>query len=222
MQKKLIIMFITMLTIICMAVPVSAAVKINKKSATLPVAKTLQLKISGTKKKVTWKSSNKNIASVSAKGLVTAKKNGTVTIKATVNKKKYSCKITVKDNVWKYTGKVGNPAIWKNLGYSNANTSFNIVKTMPVKLQYNKDGSLTGAICAANFTQKQAYELSTVQMLLRVSDKVIIMNEQFKLRKSISIPPRTYKIVRFKVPKDKVKSVADLTKQSIAFFIKTN
>ncbi|HIR27934.1 MAG TPA: Ig domain-containing protein [Candidatus Choladousia intestinigallinarum] len=69
---------------------------ISKKSATLQKGKTLTLKLSGTNQKVTWKSSNKNVATVSSKGKVTAKKAGTATITATVLKKKYTCKITVK------------------------------------------------------------------------------------------------------------------------------
>jgi len=51
-----------------------AAIKISKKTAALTVGKTLQLKVSGTKLKVTWSSSNKSVASVTQKGKVTAKK----------------------------------------------------------------------------------------------------------------------------------------------------
>lgn len=71
-------------------------VKLNKQKATLTVGDTLQLKISGTKSKVTWSSSNKKIAKVSKKGKVTAIKAGTATITAKVKGKKYKCKITVK------------------------------------------------------------------------------------------------------------------------------
>lgn len=72
-------------------------VKINKTKASIYVGKTVQLKISGTKKKVTWKSSNKKVATVTSKGKVKGLKKGTAKITATVSKKKYTCKVTVKN-----------------------------------------------------------------------------------------------------------------------------
>ena len=75
----------------------AATIKISKKKATIIKGESITLKITGTKSKVTWKSSNKKVASVSPKGKVTAKKKGTVTITAKMGKKKLTCKITVKD-----------------------------------------------------------------------------------------------------------------------------
>lgn len=59
------------------------------------------LKISGTKKKVTWKSSKTSVVKVNSKGKMTAKKSGTATITGTVKQnkkqsaKKYICKVQV-------------------------------------------------------------------------------------------------------------------------------
>ena len=75
----------------------AATIKLNTKKKTLRVKQTYTLKISGVKKKVTWTSSNKKVATVSSKGKVTAKKKGTATITAKVGNKKYTCKITVKN-----------------------------------------------------------------------------------------------------------------------------
>ena len=72
-------------------------VKINKTKASIYVGKTVQLKITGTKKKITWKSSNKKVATVTSNGKVKGIKKGTAKITATVSKKKYTCKVTVKE-----------------------------------------------------------------------------------------------------------------------------
>lgn len=64
----------------------------------MDAGKSVRLKITGTKKKVTWSSSNKKIATVSSSGKVKAKSEGTATIRAKVGKKSYKCKVTVLDN----------------------------------------------------------------------------------------------------------------------------
>jgi len=73
----------------------AAAVKISQNKLTLKVGASKVLKITGTKNKVTWSTSKKSVVTVSKTGKVTAKKAGTATITATVNKKKYTCKVTV-------------------------------------------------------------------------------------------------------------------------------
>ena len=74
-------------------------VQLNKKTVTLEAGKkvTLKLKNAPKKKKITWSSNNKKIATVSKKGVVTAKKAGKANITAKVNGKKYVCKVTVKN-----------------------------------------------------------------------------------------------------------------------------
>lgn len=108
-SKKLLAILTIMLLIVCMAIPVSAAGKINKKKATLKVGQTLQLKVTGTKRKVKWTSSKKSVATVSSKGRVKAKKKGSTTITAKVGKKKYTCKVTVKKASNGNGGFGGNP-----------------------------------------------------------------------------------------------------------------
>lgn len=69
---------------------------INKTSQAVTAGKKVRLSMKGTNAKVTWKSSNKNIASVSSTGSVTGKRAGSCTIYATVLGKTYKCRITVK------------------------------------------------------------------------------------------------------------------------------
>lgn len=74
-------------------------ISLNKTKHTLQAGETFKLKASvkPVKKRVTFKSSNKKIASVSPKGVVKGKKKGTATITASIRgtKKKATCRITV-------------------------------------------------------------------------------------------------------------------------------
>ena len=74
--------------------------KANRTAIILKKGKTFQLKVTVTPKnsqeKVTYKSSNTKIATVSSKGKITAKKKGKTVITITSGKKKITCKVTVK------------------------------------------------------------------------------------------------------------------------------
>ncbi len=73
----------------------AAGPRLNKKTATLKLGKTLRLKVFGMKGKITWRSTKKSVASVSSSGKVTAKKIGTAQICAKFSGKKLYCKVTV-------------------------------------------------------------------------------------------------------------------------------
>jgi len=86
----------SVLPISSVAVAQAATIKLSKKNLTLEIGKSATLKVIGAKQAVTWTTSKKTVATVSKAGKVIAKKAGTATITATVNKKKYTCKVTVK------------------------------------------------------------------------------------------------------------------------------
>ena len=94
-------------------------VQLSKKTVTLEVGKkvTLKLKNAPKKKKITWSSNKKKVASVSRKGVVTAKKAGKANITAKVSGKKYVCKVTVKKKAKQDTTDSG---ILKNTKGKNA------------------------------------------------------------------------------------------------------
>lgn len=83
-----------------------SAAKLNKTKANLNVGSTLQLSVKNTKDKITWKSSDKKIATVTSKGLVKGIKQGEAKITATMGKKKLTCKITVKKSTKKDNSKM--------------------------------------------------------------------------------------------------------------------
>lgn len=76
-------------------VEAATKVKLNCSKKTIKEGDSFNLKITGTKKKVKWSSSNKKIATVSSKGVVNGIARGVCKITASVGGKKYTCKVTV-------------------------------------------------------------------------------------------------------------------------------
>lgn len=74
---------------------ISSPIGISSETKNVLIGKKFTLSLNGVKGKPTWKSSNKNVATVSAKGVVTGKGKGKATITATVKGKKYTCKVSV-------------------------------------------------------------------------------------------------------------------------------
>ncbi len=109
------------------------APKLNKKKLTLTVGQKVALKVKGTSKKAKWKSSNKNVASVSPKGVVKAKKAGAAKITARVGKKKLSCSVKVKSGVKVKKG---------NFFASNTDLSVAVDESERIKITYDGKGSL--------------------------------------------------------------------------------
>ncbi len=107
-KNKLIVIFMMFATIMLLqclvgninSVQAASKIKISTKSKTLYVGYGIKLKITGTNKKVKWSSSNSKVAKVTQAGNVTAKRTGTATIIAKVNKKTYKCKVTVKQTAY--------------------------------------------------------------------------------------------------------------------------
>lgn len=94
-------------------------VKLNKTSITMYTTQTYTLKATispsnASNKKVKWTTSNKNVATVSSSGKITAKKKGTATITCTAqdgSKKKATCKVTVTKKVNVKSVKLNNTSV---------------------------------------------------------------------------------------------------------------
>ena len=73
--KKMSIVLLLCMLVSMLAMPVSAkAATLNRKSITLNVGKSYKLKAKGIKRKITWTSSKKSVATVSKTGVVKAER----------------------------------------------------------------------------------------------------------------------------------------------------
>lgn len=112
-RRLVILLLLTVLVVTPTSLPLvgtsviaeAATIKLSNKSLNLEVGKSKTLKISGTKSKVKWSTSKKNVATVTTKGKVTAISVGTTTITAAVDGKKFTCKVTVKEAANPYLAK---------------------------------------------------------------------------------------------------------------------
>jgi len=99
-KRSLIISLLFVVCFILMNNSIATAAKkpkLNKTKVTITVDSQVKLKVKNTKKKYKWYSKNKKIATVSSKGVVTAKKKGSTKIIAKKGKTKLVCNVTVKN-----------------------------------------------------------------------------------------------------------------------------
>jgi len=131
MEKKILflkgILSLFLVLLFCVTIPTEAeaATKLNTKSVTILKNKTYVIKLSGTKKKATWKTSKSSVARFVAKNntavKVKATKTGKSVVSAKVGNKTYKCTVTVVDpklSKTKLTVRVGNTSALKVTGGS--------------------------------------------------------------------------------------------------------
>lgn len=145
------------------------SVTLNKSTLSLEVGKTGQLSAtvlpnSATNKSVSWSSNNEAVATVSSKGIVTAKKAGTAVITATaVNGRSASCTVTVTGGSTEPTepveptNSVSASATLRTAGHSDGKPSFrfalkNAKNVATVRVQFTADTNLVSVTGTNGFT----------------------------------------------------------------------
>ena len=142
-----------------------------------------------------WKTSKKSVATVNSKGIVTAKKTGTAKITCILkNGKKYTCKVTVKDNVF------------KGETYSKLNARdyrYGQVWLEPLKISYS--GKKLKVECAAlNARILRATSFKWITLTVYDKDNKVIAKNKFKNVK-LNIGNYGKKKITFTFPASKVK-----------------
>ena len=105
-------------------------VQAGTKSVVMTVGQNKQLSVKKTWKKVRWKSNRPQIASVSSKGMVTAKKAGKAVIIANSGNKKQKFLVTVKKSRIKIV--IGGKTFWADM--ENNRTARTFVRRLPATL----------------------------------------------------------------------------------------
>lgn len=145
------------------------------KKATVTLGKKIRLKISGAKK-IKWSSSNKKVASVNTKGVVTGKKIGKATITAKCLGKKYKCTVKVAEN--SETFGTNSPS-----DYANGIVCIDFSKVKAVGNTYEVAGYIV------NNSSRRVSKIKQVQITLYQDEKVVA--KQMFTNIKVSAPPRS-------------------------------
>ncbi|MCI8408837.1 MAG: hypothetical protein HFJ09_06145 [Lachnospiraceae bacterium] len=164
---------------------------ISTKAFTITAGQKRTLKVTGKAGKVTWKTNKKSVATVSSKGVVTAKKAGKATITASVDGCKLTCNVTVKKNEYSASS-VSNSQV----GYGGW---FNTTK-----ISYNKKGQLVCKIQIVNNSTYNIEELRNFNITVRDKNGAVIGSQKIG-KKSIFIYSGSNKTITVTIPKNKVK-----------------
>lgn len=150
-------------------VQAAGKIKISSTSKTLQVGYGMKLNILGTNKKVKWKSYDSDIAVVTGNGYVTAKNVGETTVRATVSKKTYKCKIKVNQNahVEVYnTKKIAFAGVNSNVKYKSSNT-----KIATVDLNGKVTGKRTGSVKITAKVNGKKFKLNLIVDASRMENR---------------------------------------------------
>lgn len=164
---------------------------ISAKSFTITAGQKRTLKVTGKVGKVTWKTSKKSVATVSSKGVVTAKKAGKATITASVDGCKLTCKVTVKKN--EYT------ASSASNGEAGYGVWFNVTK-----ISYDKKGQLVCKVQIINNSMNNVEQLRNFNISV-LSKSGAVIGSQTIGKKSLFIYSGSNKTISITIPKSKVK-----------------
>lgn len=165
---------------------------ISTKAFTITAGQKRTLKVTGKAGKVTWKTSKKSVATVSSKGVVTAKKAGKAKITASVDGCKLTCTVTVKKN--EYSVRAA----------KNSEAPYNQATFQVTKISYDKKGQL---VCKIQILNNLIYNIEQIRDFnITVYDKNnSVIGSQTVGKKNFFVYSGSKKTMTITIPKSKVK-----------------
>ena len=177
-------------------------VGINKTQVSLYVKKTTTLKVTGVKGQVKWSTSNKNVVTVSNGGVLKAVKKGTAVITATVDKKKFTCKVSVKNPsiskkaITLKLGKTTTLSVKNAVGkvkWSSSNKKVASVNSKGVVKAVKKGTATITAVasgvklkCTVKVTENDVKDIKVTGLSIAASSKEMKIGKKFDLAPVIS------------------------------------
>lgn len=149
-----------------MALAENKVMSISNTSATITAGQKKTLKVTDAPGTVKWSSSKKSVATVSSKGVVTAKKAGKTTITAKSGDQKVTCKVTVKKNQYTAT----------KLTMNNA-TGYTV--SLSAHKAYYKSGKI---VCNFNIVNKTTHKVSKfkyITITIKTAEGKTIAKQKF-------------------------------------------
>ncbi len=224
-SKKLLALVVLTLVLLISAVPTFAAgtMKLNATKVTTAVAKPVQLKVlnKGTKK-VTWRTSNKAIATVSSTGVVKGVKAGSCKVSATVGTKKFYCAIVVQNNYVKTSKNLLDPASYANVKPCDANGN-PYVKILPYSFIYDKNGVMTVKMGVTNLGFYSSYTVKTMKITVKYKTLTLATGRVYFNNPVVA--PRTENTFSARLSNGLTKKVINLRKagfNNLKFYVTTN
>jgi len=181
----------------------ASTIAIKAKQTTLEVGSATTLTVSGTKKKVTWSSSNKSYVKVDSKGKISAVKIGSATITASVSGKKLKCKITVVEcselSCSSLTLNVGKKDFLKVNGKNTGKVKVANWSSANPKVAYvDKSGNITGKSIGTTVITASIYG-KKYTCKVRVNEKIDLIDKKLTLEqgktKALAFKGITYRAV---------------------------
>lgn len=156
---------------------------LDKKTAAVYTGKTVTLKATSNDKdaKVTFKSSNTKVATVSSTGVVKGVKAGTATITATYGNAKATCKVTVKASTIKFAKKTATVYKGKTVTVKAKATPSATIKYTSSNTKVATVNSKTGAVKGV---KAGTVTITATSGKLKATYKLTVKNPTFSITKS--------------------------------------
>ena len=207
------LLFIVVVTMLFMSGSVLADPALSTSDMTITVGKTARLRVTGASGKVTWKSSNTNVASVS-NGLVKAKKPGRTVVSGKIKNTVLTCQVTVRKNQY----------ISQNRSADFTGTGIGFFP-LDVKYKGKNKMLLTGYLYNLDygFTLTKLYNKSTIALYDHGKNKLLAKKNWSG---SYRVDPRSYRVVTITFTGNQIKKknydLASISSLFTDFYFVTN